>query len=158
MRRLLKDSRLRAASGFTLIELLIVIVIIGILAGIVITVINPAQQQLRARETVLRTNVEKGCLALHSCAATSTNANMCDTKDEIGVRNVDGTPTGSNYYLTDAAVPGDADSSANAATDATVTYRGVLGTCRFQCNYNFSSNTPSMITIPVGSTCLIGIE
>ncbi len=147
-----------SASGFTLIELLIVIVIIGILAGVVITVIDPAAQQLKARETVLRSNVEKGCLALQACGGTTGDANNCDTKTEIGVRAIDGTPTGSNYYLTDAAVPGDADSAANAAAGATVTYRGLLGTCRFQCNYNFGTSTPADMTIPAGSTCTIAVQ
>ena len=149
---------INSASGFTLIELLIVIVIIGILAGVVITVIDPSRQQLKARETVLRANTEKGCLALYACAATTGDANNCDTKTETGVRAIDGTPTGSNYYLTDAAVPGDADSAANAAAGATVTYRGLLGTCRFQCNYNFGTSTPADMTIPAGSTCTIGIQ
>ena len=50
-------------SGFTLIELLIVIVIIGILAGVVLSVINPAKQQRKAKEASLRSTVEKACLA-----------------------------------------------------------------------------------------------
>ena len=149
--------------GFTLIELLIVIVIIGILAGLLVTVINPAQQQMKAREAVLRANVEKGCLGLHACGSTTDDANNCDTKAEVGLRAIDGSPTGSTYYLTDAGTPGDADSSANAAATATVHYRGLAGTCRFQCAYDFNADAPlmysgSVMEIPVGSTCLIGTQ
>ncbi|PIP56974.1 type II secretion system protein GspG, partial [candidate division WWE3 bacterium CG22_combo_CG10-13_8_21_14_all_39_12] len=36
--------------GFTLIELLVVIVVIGILAGVIIVVINPNLQQEKAKE------------------------------------------------------------------------------------------------------------
>ncbi|MFH1955763.1 MAG: type II secretion system protein, partial [Patescibacteria group bacterium] len=50
-------------SGFTLIELLIVIAIIGILAGVLIAVINPAQQRLKANQAVMRSSVSKACLA-----------------------------------------------------------------------------------------------
>jgi prepilin-type N-terminal cleavage/methylation domain-containing protein len=159
-----KLKRIRySASGFTLIELLIVIVIIGILAGVLLTVIDPARQQRKAKETVLRATVEKGCLALHACGGTSTDANNCDDKTEIGVRAADGTPVGAAYYVSDAATPGDADSSANASTTATVVYRGLLTTgtdnCRFQCGYDFSSTGgPSQMVIPTGSTCLIGVQ
>jgi len=50
-------------SGFTLIELLIVIVIIGILAGVLIAVINPAQQQNRARDAGVKASMNKIALA-----------------------------------------------------------------------------------------------
>ena len=160
-----KLKRIRySASGFTLIELLIVIVIIGILAGVLLTVIDPARQQRKAKETVLRATVEKGCLALHACGGTSTDANNCDEKTEIGVRAVDGTPVGSTYYVNDAVAPTDVDSSANVSTTATVVYRGVLisgtDTCRFQCGYDFTATTggPVAMSIPAGSVCLIGVQ
>ena len=50
--------------GFTLIELLIVIVIIGILAGVLIAVINPAQQQSRARDAGVQATINKVALAV----------------------------------------------------------------------------------------------
>lgn len=52
--------------GFTLIELLIVIVIIGILAGVVLQILNPARQQNRARDGVTRSNMNKLALAFGS--------------------------------------------------------------------------------------------
>ncbi|HSX39433.1 MAG TPA: prepilin-type N-terminal cleavage/methylation domain-containing protein [Candidatus Saccharimonadales bacterium] len=148
-------------SGFTLIELLIVIVIIGILAGVVLTVIDPAGQQKKARETVLRATVEKACLALAACGQTSTDATNCDTKAEIGVLNVNQTPTGANYFVNGAVTPGDVDAVAASAT-ADVIYRGVLGTCRFECDYNFNTATAGAMKIttanPAGSVCVIGVQ
>lgn len=49
--------------GFTLIELLIVIVIIGILAGVLIAVIDPTTQQNRARDANVRATMNKIALA-----------------------------------------------------------------------------------------------
>ena len=128
--------------GFTLIELLIVIVIIGILAGVVLAVINPAQQQLKANQSVLRSSTEKMCLALQACGTTTTDANQCDTKAEAGIT-VPAVPVGASYFLSDSTNPATSDSSANVATTATVAVRGALGTCTYDCNYNFASATPS---------------
>ncbi len=50
-------------AGFTLIELLIVIVIIGILAGVLIAVIDPTTQQNRARDANVRASMNKLALA-----------------------------------------------------------------------------------------------
>src|SRR3989344_3503693 len=49
--------------GFTLIELLIVIVIIGILAGVLIAVIDPGAQQNRARDANVQATMNKTALA-----------------------------------------------------------------------------------------------
>ena len=49
--------------GFTLIELLIVIVIIAILAGVLIALINPAQQQNRARDASVIATMNKVALS-----------------------------------------------------------------------------------------------
>ena len=55
---------LKNQKGFTLIELLIVIVIIGILAGVLIAVINPAQQQNRAKDAGVQATINKVALAV----------------------------------------------------------------------------------------------
>lgn len=52
--------------GFTLIELLIVIVIIGILAGVLISVINPAAQQNKAKDANVKAAISKVALATES--------------------------------------------------------------------------------------------
>jgi len=49
--------------GFTLIELLIVIVIIGILAGVLIAIIDPGAQQNRARDAGVQASINKIALA-----------------------------------------------------------------------------------------------
>jgi prepilin-type N-terminal cleavage/methylation domain-containing protein len=54
---------LRNEKGFTLIELLIVIVIIGILAGVLISVIDPTSQQNRARDAGIEASLNKVVLA-----------------------------------------------------------------------------------------------
>lgn len=159
--------------GFTLIELLIVIVLIGILAGIVITVLQPARLQRRARETVMRTNVEKLCLGLKACAATTQDAQNCDEFEEIGVA---GDPTSATYAVTDqpdalsnyciteraydASAPLPADCTAQADTaatlanaDKTVVITGsrvsddTVGSetyCSFYCAYDFLNNAVEM--------------
>lgn len=49
--------------GFTLIELLVVILIIGILAGVLIAVIDPQKQQDRARDAGIKATLNKTALA-----------------------------------------------------------------------------------------------
>ena len=55
--------KIYSEKGFTLIELLIVIVIIGILAGVLIALIDPAQQQNRARDAGVKAAINKVALA-----------------------------------------------------------------------------------------------
>lgn len=59
----------KSQKGFTLIELLVVIVIIGILAGVLISVINPAKQQARARNGTVRATIQKLAFALNTSRA-----------------------------------------------------------------------------------------
>lgn len=92
--------------GFTLIELLIVIAIIGILSGILISVINPAEQRTKANQAVARSNLEKICLAKISClnsSITGVNAD-CDSVTELGVT-APGGPTGATYSYLGVANP-----------------------------------------------------
>lgn len=72
------------SSGFTLIELLIVIVIIGILAGVVIGVLNPVQQQNRARDASFRSSLNKMALSGKSLYVSSPrSANRAPTALEF---------------------------------------------------------------------------
>lgn len=58
------------SKGFTLIELLIVIVIIGILAGVLIAIIDPELQQDRARNASVQANLNKMALAIGAFRST----------------------------------------------------------------------------------------
>ncbi len=137
--------------GFTLIELLIVIVIIGILAGIVIAVIDPAASQRKAAESVIRANVDKACLALFACGNTSQIAGGCDTRAKIGMAakgNMDGIPTTSEYYLLNALPTGanTVDLAVAAGDNDTLYFAGdsngdAAAGCVFYCGYNFSTDT-----------------
>ena len=72
------------SNAFTLIELLIVIVIIGILAGVVLAVINPAQQIRRSNQSSARGVVAKACMAYQSCYGATQDVALCDTATEAG--------------------------------------------------------------------------
>jgi len=84
--------------GFTLIELLVVIVVIGILAGVIIVVINPNLQQEKAKEGVIKGNVDKIGQAVIACASSTPNPHSaCDTMAKVGVIDPSGSPEGSTY-------------------------------------------------------------
>lgn len=68
----------RTNKGFTLIELLLVIVIIGVLAGLVIAVINPTRQSGRAKEGTARSNMAKVCEALTACMSSQVTPDVTD--------------------------------------------------------------------------------
>ena len=138
--------KVRHSKAFTLIELLIVVVIIGILAGIVLAVLNPAQQQLRARQGVFQSNMNKVCTALYACAASTTNvaycsgANSAATHAAIGAQDPTGTPPTSTYV---ASVQG----------GNTVQIIGTFGTCTRTCSYNFTNSTVAAGTY---TGCIVG--
>lgn len=67
MRKLL--NHLRSSKGFTLIELLIVIAVLGVLAAVVITAINPAEQLARGRDS---SRLQQVAQLGHSAAAFYT--------------------------------------------------------------------------------------
>ncbi len=130
----------RHSKAFTLIELLIVVVIIGILAGIVLSVLNPAQQQRRAREGVLQASTGKLCTGLFACAATTTTIANCDSDVEIGVTIPTGNPAGSSY-------------SVGAISANEVEASGTLDGCSGFCRYNFTTSTPTALDF---TGCIVG--
>jgi prepilin-type N-terminal cleavage/methylation domain-containing protein len=132
-------------SGFTLIELLIVIVILGILTGVVLAVINPTAQQARANQAVLRSNVEKACIALQACANSTIDATRCGDSTAIGYTLVNGTPSGSTYTLTFNPSP--------VAAASTITFQGAIGTCTMSCMAKPSDGTFTNLT--VSANCVL---
>lgn len=159
--------------GFTLIELLVVVVVLGILVAVLVTVMQPATQQRKAREVALRSNVEKMCLGLHGCGLTSRSAADCDTYSEAGIRSdgltpqspeFNGTPTNAVYilsndvsgvpYINDSANPNDilyVTGTIDDGNPATLD-------CSFQCNYNFGTSTPSNPFMTQSTGCFIGVQ
>lgn len=67
--------------GFTLVELLIVVVVVGILAGVVLVVLNPSKQQNVAKEATSRSNLEKLVLGIESYYAVE---GIYPTVDQAG--------------------------------------------------------------------------
>jgi prepilin-type N-terminal cleavage/methylation domain-containing protein len=128
--------------GFTLIELLVVIMIIGILSGVMVSVLNPQRQRDRAKFAVVKSNMEKVCLAANACAAASLDAvNECDDYTKIGVIEPPGEVVGNwkEGYTSSFATPLDAleyfgygysDDDGNNAKDP-----AELG-CLFSCEYH----------------------
>ncbi len=118
--------------GFTLVELLIVIAIIGILAGIILAVINPTRQRQRANEAVGRSAIAKACLAVIACingSVTGTCTNFATNELQI--------PVGFNIT---------SSGGANASLGQTLTIStpagGAMGNCQFQCNLTTGVVTP----------------
>ncbi len=135
------------SSAFTLIELLIVIVIIGILAGVVLAVINPANQIKRSNQTSARGVISKACLAVNSCLASAiTQAGaydyaLCDTAAEAGYTFPINTYDGA-YSIT-------------AATAAPVwTQNAASGVCSMTCDTSLGATTSGRV-LQAGAGCLV---
>lgn len=106
--------------GFTLIELLLVIAIIGILAGVVLAVINPTRQRQRANEAVGRSTLSKACLGVIACISGSASGVCTNFSAELQV------PNGFTITSNGGANPDIADT-------LTIT-SGLMGSCSFQCS------------------------
>lgn len=95
-------------SAFTLIELLLVVGIIGILAGVMTTVINPTRQRLTAMDGVARSNLEKMVQSIESyCSAEAscpTTANYSDANSVLRKSYILAIPTDTpiSYYYSAA--------------------------------------------------------
>lgn len=96
--KLAHKLKVRRNSAFTIIELLLVVSIIGILAGVTTTVINPTVQKNKALDSVRWSNIEKLAQAIESyCAAEG----HCPPKDEV-TNKMGAVPTYVKVWPTDA--------------------------------------------------------
>jgi type IV pilus assembly protein PilA len=79
-------DRLRGEAGFTLIEILIVMVIIGVLAGIALAMF--AAQKDKAHDADAKSNASALVTAMKSCYVETADYNDCDgagAGDKLGV-------------------------------------------------------------------------
>jgi general secretion pathway protein G len=56
----------KSTYGFTLVELLVVISILGVLAGVTISIINPVEQRKKAQDGIRLSNLEKMALGIEA--------------------------------------------------------------------------------------------
>lgn len=130
------DIKYKNQKGFTLIELLIVIVIIGLLAGVLLTVLNPVQQQNRARDASLRATMNKIVLATKAQAATSTNGALPTTDifitgvaniNDTGFNDCDGSAATCHFTMTGATLPQSCVADTHTGVPGTNTAPCVMG-------------------------------
>lgn len=134
--------KLNYKNGFTLIELLIVIVIIGILAGVVLAVINPQRMIQRSQHATLRGSVSKVCMALYACAGSTTALASCNTAANLGIV---ATIPDSRVNVTYAS---------GAGTTITVTGTETNGSCTYSCSASFASGGWTTTAITRGANCI----
>ena len=99
-------------NGFTLVELLVVVAVIGILSAALMTVINPIQQQKKARDSVRRGDLAKISSALeqyyadHNSYPTASSGSIPES-DLSGYLKTIPTETNSDYrYCYDVTASG----------------------------------------------------
>jgi prepilin-type N-terminal cleavage/methylation domain-containing protein len=141
--------------GFTLIELLIVIVIISVLAGIVITVLDPARSKRKAEEAVMLANANKACLALFACAATTDDRADCVSAagDWAGAGAI--APSKPDATVVTYSIGIDPSNSDTAFVQAEhIDAAG--GGCTLRCAFDFGSYTPTdLVRTSADGTCLV---
>ena len=138
-------------TGFTLIELLIVISIIGLLAGVVIAIINPTRQRNRAAEVVNAEAVRKVGSAVE--AFTSANGVYpatadCDSVDLCGGY-LSSWPAGVTYTYVDSTHYYIKIASLLATNSSYICYKSDTGKVYKDCD--------SSCAVATGFTCVEGV-
>ena len=123
-----------------------VISVISILAGALFVIINPVQQQRKAKEAVLKAKTSQLCLALNGCGVIKDNAVLCNTYAELGATDPTGDPLTATYILVSNPNPTVATSN--------VTITGTYGVCIYECNFNFSDGSSLKFGPKAGAVCL----
>lgn len=81
--------------GFTLVELLVVIAIIGVLMGIVVLGINPAERINEAKDAKASANVRSVATGMEACITVNEGSlTACDTAGELAPTYITAIPTG----------------------------------------------------------------
>lgn len=99
--------------GFTLVELLVVISLVGILAGVAVSIINPVKQRKIAEDGVKKANLQKFALGVEAYGNANSkypaeSGGKPDPADadvaQYISRSPDGEPMGATYtYFSDSA-------------------------------------------------------
>lgn len=131
--------------GFTLIELLIVIAIIGILAAVLLSIINPAAQQNKARDASLVASIGKIALAINSFNSAYSRLPTClELVGELNGATANyqcsaTTPATGTFSLTGVTLP--LLCLANGAAGTT----GGIGTA--QCYFTWNNTAPGCLSV-----------
>lgn len=141
-----KSYHIPRTAGFTLIELLIVIVIIGILAGVLISVINPAAQQNKAKDANVKAAMSKVSLATESFISAYGRApydheflaGLQNTTNPVSVGTGSCALNAGSDFVCDFTVTG---SDLPAAKCNTTGWQAASGGVGGQCYYRYLGNT-----------------
>ena len=125
-----------------------VFLILSMIAGMLLTVINPSSQMEKAKEAVMKTSTNKACLAEFGCAATNTKSTNCDTFDKIGFV-VPSSTAGYNMVITNYG----------GIVTVSGTMRTQSGkTCTYNCRYDFDAQHSDNLSVVDPSACSLGQE